>query len=178
MRRVPFVLLLATACAVFEVSAAEFYFVCQSFPVSDTTCETAPLPDTNVYLKYSDMAYFFGGDSTSSSCFTSKTFRFYSLWCNSTTGMFGAQQFVSPDCSDAAWAGNPTLAAGNNGKTVSLFLAGDCYFDANSQNSIKYMGCTDDIAKIPAGYKPWSPSQDLKEVLPTETIPSGVSKID
>ena len=138
-------------------SDAAFYFVCQSFPVSDTTCSGAPLPETNLYITDNDLAKYFGGDKTSSTCFPSTTYRFYSLWCNNSTGTFGAQQFTSADCSDEAWNGNPLLAQGFGGKSVALFLKGDCYFDTPSSNSIKYLGCTEDIGMIPYGYTRWIP---------------------
>ena len=39
---------------------------------------------------------------------------------------------------------------------MTMYIDGDCYFDIFSKHSIKYMGCTDDIGKIPSGFKPWN----------------------
>ena len=151
------VLALAIMYAVLQENTAVFYFICQSFPVSDTTCSGTPLPETNIYITDNDLTKFAGGDKSTSTCFPSKTYRFYSLWCNTSTNTFGAQQFTSADCSDEAWNGNPSEVNGRGGRSVALFLKGDCYFDTYSSNSIKYLGCTEDIGMIPYGYKRWIP---------------------
>ena len=105
---------------------AIFYFMCEGFAITDTSCSNVPLPESKIYIAHDDLAKFYGGDGTTSSCFLSTTFRYYSLWCNQSTGTYGAQEYIKPDCSDGSWAGNPYQTSSMGVRTRTIYIDGDC----------------------------------------------------
>jgi hypothetical protein len=143
--------------AVGGVSAADpvkFYWIAKAFETKDTQC-TGSSRDS-LYMTNLNIGKYVGGDGTNSECVKAGNSRFYNVWCDTSTGARGIQEFIKSDCSDARFPSNPPDAGNRGGKTVDLVAKDECFYDDPSGLSVKSEGCFADQSKVPSGYRQFS----------------------
>jgi hypothetical protein len=145
------------------VSAADqvkFYWVYKVFAAKDAQC--TGLSTESRYMTNLNLGKYYGGGGTNSECIQVKEIsRFYTYWCDTSTGTIGVQEFIKPDCSDPKFPANPALSGDRGGKNVYWTVKGECYYDSGYDVSVKSEGCFAEQSKVPAGYTQFSPASRI-----------------
>ena len=129
----------------------KFYWIGRTFDTKDTQCTGFSID--SFYMTNLNLGKDYGGEGKYSDCIKAGNSRFYTVWCDASNGVVGAQEFISSDCSDSRFLSNPEIAGNRGGKTVYTVVKGECFYDPSSGYSIKSEGCFVDQAKVPSNYR-------------------------
>jgi hypothetical protein len=140
------------------VSAADpvkFYWIYKVYAGNDALCTGSSTESR--YQTNLNFGKYYGGDGTNSECMEAKGIsRYYTVWCDFSTGTIGAQEFTKSDCSDPKFPANPALSGDRGGKNVDWHVNGECFYSAGYDVSVKSGGCYAEQSKVPAGYTQFS----------------------
>jgi hypothetical protein len=132
-----------------------FYWVYRVFAAKDAEC--TGISTESHYQTNLNFGKYYGGDGTNSECIkVSEILRYYKIWCDSSTGTVGVQEFIKSDCTDAKYFANPAIAGERGGKNVFWTVKGECYYEPKYGVSVKSEGCFVEQSKVPSGYTQYS----------------------